>query len=153
MTTPTVLYRLYGEGGRLLYVGITCGPRDRFKTHHQEKSWWPEVVGATFEHFETRRAALVAESEAIRNEDPYYNVAGRDANETDLVRCAHRVRQWVACLPEDGADRYCDIADFLDAFNLYAAYDSCEEVRAAIDRMMNVLNRAFPTPGKRSLVR
>ena len=93
MTQPTVLYRLFDSQGRLLYVGITCGPRERFKAHHGEKDWWPRVVGCTFEHFETRRQALTAESEAIKNERPVFNVSGRSPALTELVQQAEYARE------------------------------------------------------------
>lgn len=72
---PATLYRLFAEDGSLLYVGASMYTPGRLETHRREKSWWPLVAKATFEHYETRHGATVAEADAIRDEEPRFNVA------------------------------------------------------------------------------
>lgn len=73
----TALYRLYGEGGALLYVGITHHVEQRFTEHERDKPWWPEVETKAVEWFDTRPLALAAELRAIHDEEPRYNVTGK----------------------------------------------------------------------------
>lgn len=77
--TPTTLYRLYGTGGELLYIGIAGNPGRRFEQHRADKPWWGDVVGITLEHHPTRAQAADAELEAIQAENPRHNIAGRTA--------------------------------------------------------------------------
>lgn len=71
----TTLYRFTGERGRLLYVGITDRPGNRFLDHSQ-KSWWAEVTDIRMESYDSRAEAAAAEAEAIRMERPAYNIKG-----------------------------------------------------------------------------
>lgn len=84
-TTPTTLYRLYDEGGDLLYVGISTRPLQRVREHSKGQTWWTEVASQTFEHYPTRQAAADAELDAIRTEHPRYNIVGR-VTENDIDR-------------------------------------------------------------------
>jgi predicted GIY-YIG superfamily endonuclease len=70
----TLLYRLYGESDRLLYVGITCNLATRLTRHRQSKLWWGDVVRHTAEEFSGRKEAERAEMIAIQDERPAYNV-------------------------------------------------------------------------------
>lgn len=72
----TVLYRLRDAFGRLLYIGITARPEQRWKAHAATKSWWSEVSTKDLEWYSTREEAEAAESAAIRSERTPYNVAG-----------------------------------------------------------------------------
>ncbi|WP_217235420.1 type II toxin-antitoxin system prevent-host-death family antitoxin [Streptomyces sp. AC555_RSS877] len=69
----TALYRLYDAGGQLLYIGISYQPEVRFEQHSEQKSWWPEVARRDIQWFDDRPAAAIAETLAIRTEDPEYN--------------------------------------------------------------------------------
>ncbi|MFF8297700.1 hypothetical protein ACF07M_20200 [Streptomyces globisporus] len=69
----TALYRLYDEGGTLLYIGISHQPEVRFVQHSKLKGWWPQVHRREMEWFDDRPAATRAEADAIRSEDPEYN--------------------------------------------------------------------------------
>jgi prevent-host-death family protein len=69
----TALYRLYGEAGILLYIGISHQPDVRFEQHAKLKEWWPQVVRREIEWFDDRPSAAVAEADAIRSEDPEHN--------------------------------------------------------------------------------
>lgn len=68
------LYRILGEGGELLYVGISLNVAKRMSEHRSEKSWWDEVTDIKREHYSTRETALEVESRTIKREQPKYNV-------------------------------------------------------------------------------
>jgi predicted GIY-YIG superfamily endonuclease len=72
--TPHALYRFFGEGGELLYVGITNNPTRRFAQHGVKRDWWHEVATIRMERHESREAVLAAERSAILAERPRYNV-------------------------------------------------------------------------------
>lgn len=75
----TTVYRLFDAEGNLLYVGCSLTPPARFRQHEahgRSQKWWHDVASCTFEHFETRDAALAAESRAIAGESPRWNVYG-----------------------------------------------------------------------------
>jgi hypothetical protein len=75
MDVPHVLYRMFNRDGVLLYVGITNNPKGRFRTHSESQPWWSEVVNITLEHLPSRLHLQAAESNAIKNEGPLYNIA------------------------------------------------------------------------------
>lgn len=70
---PHALYRFYGAGGTLLYIGITNSIPVRLKRHSSEKAWWTGVTNITLEHYPDRLAVLEAERRAIIAERPLYN--------------------------------------------------------------------------------
>lgn len=70
---PQFLYRIYGESGVLLYVGIAQTPGARLAGHQKSKPWWGEVRRVTCEWFPDRRDVLGAEALAIIDEEPRYN--------------------------------------------------------------------------------
>ena len=72
----TTLYRYYDERDRLLYVGVTDSASSRQRAHSTAR-WWPLVERSTFTHYESRDEALAAETRAIVDESPVFNVAGR----------------------------------------------------------------------------
>lgn len=69
------LYRLYDDLGDLLYVGIAVNVQRRFIEHQSRKEWWPEVALRRLEWFPDRRSAEEAETKAIREELPAFNIA------------------------------------------------------------------------------
>lgn len=77
----TALYRLFDTAGVLLYVGISVDPKQRFKEHkhgngrNKAKEWWPDVVTAELDWFDSRSEAETAESFAIVTEHPRHNTA------------------------------------------------------------------------------
>jgi len=77
-TRRTAVYRLFDGEGRLLYIGITFNPRDRWNGHSGTKSWWKDVVRREVEWHETRAEAERAEVAAIRAEHPLYNIVGAE---------------------------------------------------------------------------
>lgn len=73
-TQNHVLYRFYAADGALLYVGITADPVSRWRSHRGEKPWWHEVTNITLEVHPDRETVLTAETAAIQNESPRYNI-------------------------------------------------------------------------------
>lgn len=70
------LYRMYDSADVLLYVGISANVYTRIPQHHA-RPWWDLVSRIDVQRLPDRRAAALAELEAIRTEHPIYNVAGR----------------------------------------------------------------------------
>jgi hypothetical protein len=68
------LYRFYGEGEVLLYVGITADLGARLKQHGKDKPWWTAVRMCTVEHYDSREDVLEAERHAIVAECPRHNI-------------------------------------------------------------------------------
>lgn len=75
-TAAQAVYRCFGTGGQLLYIGTT-GRLGRRLAAHAEKIWFLEVRGMTFEWYPDEDSALRAERAAIHIEQPKYNIAGR----------------------------------------------------------------------------
>lgn len=82
----TTLYRAYDAADRLLYVGITDGPVSlRLDQHRRNLGYgkpnntgWPvHMATVLVKHYPDRAAGMAAESAAIRDEDPVFNLAGR----------------------------------------------------------------------------
>lgn len=73
VSDPHALYRFFGAGGTLLYIGITNSIPVRLKNHSRDKPWWLGVTSITVEHYPNRAAVLEAERRAIRAEKPLYN--------------------------------------------------------------------------------
>lgn len=73
MTRRTALYRLFDTEGRLLYVGITFNPDNRWAEHAASKSWWPDVTEKRIEWHGSRTDAAAAEVAVIAAELPLYN--------------------------------------------------------------------------------
>jgi hypothetical protein len=77
-----VVYRCYGAGDRLLYVGMTMGckptdAQDRLKNHSRSQDWWGEVVRVGVTEAMPRDAALKLERQMIWDERPAYNKPAR----------------------------------------------------------------------------
>jgi hypothetical protein len=71
---PHVLYRAYDRLGRLVYVGITANWEIRLYNHQVSTYWWKrEIVRTRLIHWPDRAAALEAERQAIRVEQPMRN--------------------------------------------------------------------------------
>jgi predicted GIY-YIG superfamily endonuclease len=65
-------YRFYDNADRLLYVGVTDNPGQRF-TQHRNATWGYLAQTFSLEWFRTRGRALSAEHHAIEREGPLYN--------------------------------------------------------------------------------
>lgn len=77
-TQPAAVYRLYDAEDRLLYIGLTGAPRQRWKDHRKEMLWWREVAFKWITWHETRWDAGEAERAAVEAERPLYNAACED---------------------------------------------------------------------------
>lgn len=84
---PTAVYRLYDEGGRLLYVGISDQAEERLMQHAVQKHWYREVATREIVWFDTRQLADAEEDGAIAAEDPVYNLCG------DIQDPVRRIRE------------------------------------------------------------
>lgn len=73
MTRPCV-YRCYSATGELLYVGCTIKATQRIERHRYDSKWFLEVASITIEHFDLWNDAYAAETLAIIEESPKYNV-------------------------------------------------------------------------------
>lgn len=69
------VYRLYNEGGDLLYVGKSINPESRLR-QHERRIWWKDVTQIVHQWFDSEADALRAEDAAIRDENPLYNRIG-----------------------------------------------------------------------------
>lgn len=74
VTEMHAVYRMFDAQRRLLYVGRTKDPGQRF-ADHSVKRWFPLVATITLEWFPSLTAADLAERQAIREESPWYNIA------------------------------------------------------------------------------
>jgi hypothetical protein len=70
----TTLYRHFDASGALLYVGVSLSSLDRLADHRGSR-WHSDIATVTLEHFSNREAALDAECDAIKSENPKYNIA------------------------------------------------------------------------------
>jgi len=68
-----ILYRMYNEKHKLLYVGITRNALNRFSGHLQTQIWFPEVAHISLEYYATRDDLREAEKHIIQYEQPRYN--------------------------------------------------------------------------------
>lgn len=72
-TEKTILYRYFDSEGELLYLGITGNNLRRQSEHRRDSGWFDLVCSATFQHFDSRSEAEMAERMAITKERPIYN--------------------------------------------------------------------------------
>ncbi len=75
----TCVYRLFDRYGQLLYVGVSGNLGYRLQGHQRDRGDdWLHVVRIELEWFGDRPEALLAEAQAIRTEDPMWNIAGKE---------------------------------------------------------------------------
>jgi excinuclease UvrABC nuclease subunit len=91
-----VVYRAYDGTGRLLYVGASVRLTKRLATHRSISWWWVLVDSISTERFSTIGEALAAETEAIRTEQPAFNITATgkrryELTDSDVQAC----RQWL----------------------------------------------------------
>lgn len=73
----TQLYRHFDENNSLLYVGISLSTFNRLSQHKDHSEWFKKIKNVTIEHFPTREEAMAAERQAIKSENPKFNIAMR----------------------------------------------------------------------------
>jgi predicted GIY-YIG superfamily endonuclease len=81
-----VLYRFW-QDDELLYVGISIRAYQRFTEHQATSSFFGEATNITLERFDNLHDLQQAESEAIANESPKYNVARPTVSATHPQHC------------------------------------------------------------------
>lgn len=91
---PHYLYRLFDGTDSLLYVGVTRSVQHRRYQHAHTQPWWAEVARHTAEEYPNRYSALMAEQEAIKLEEPKYNIRHSNHRKIGLADRHHSV-YWV----------------------------------------------------------
>jgi len=71
------LYRHFDNDKNLLYVGISLSVATRLMQHRQNSGWFDRISLVTVEKFPSREEALKAEVEAIKSENPRFNIQGK----------------------------------------------------------------------------
>lgn len=81
------LYRHFDKNDHLLYVGISVDPLNRLKDHRQQAVWFEQISRVDVEKFDSREYAANAEIEAIKSENPIYNIAHKKP-------INHKAKKW-----------------------------------------------------------
>jgi predicted GIY-YIG superfamily endonuclease len=71
------LYRHFAKDGTLLYVGISKSAIQRLFEHKDDSFWFNDIAKMTIENFHSREEVKLAEKEAIKNENPLYNIRNK----------------------------------------------------------------------------
>lgn len=69
-----VIYRCYDAGGQLLYIGLSQDIVTRLKQHRSATPWFDRVAKTVVKLAPDRRAAFRMETDAIKAEQPLYNI-------------------------------------------------------------------------------
>lgn len=144
----TTLYRMYDGDGSLLYAGIAVDPGRRLIQHKATKSWWPQIARLELEHFTDRREAMQAETFAILNEHPKWNIVGRKDTTWDLIKSLSEETAVleVVCYLTVGLAR-----ELWADFTCKEAWNGSERTRAEFgpslrERMLHVVGPEAATP-------
>lgn len=70
----TALYRWWDEADVLLYIGISDELLERLTSHVKDSAWMDFAVRSTITRYPSRTKAEVAEVEAIKGEQPLFNL-------------------------------------------------------------------------------
>lgn len=70
------IYRAYGKGGELLYIGATQNATARLSTHRGGAEWFPYMREYTVRRYDSVSHAFEVEARAIKLLNPEYNIAG-----------------------------------------------------------------------------
>lgn len=80
-----IVYRFYDRTDNPLYIGITvAGPR-RWGEHMLTQPWWPTVATIKVQHCDSIAEAAFIEAQAIKEEQPVYNVTHKRSRGTRLL--------------------------------------------------------------------
>lgn len=137
---PHALYRFYGAGGTLLYIGITNSIPVRLKAHDKGKPWWTGVTNITVEHYPDRRAVLEAERRAIVTERPLYNGTHNPTPLASGVRDRAHYLNWIGeCIgDEELGQRIADHRFLGTPENLIPLEIACTLVDDYVDEIGNL---------------
>jgi len=83
--TDTV-YRAFAADDHLLYVGYSAKPEQRIKAHQRLAPWAADVARWTFQEYATTGEALDAETQAILDEAPQWNIRGANRQASPRLR-------------------------------------------------------------------
>jgi len=75
---PHYVYRCYDGNDRLIYVGCSGMPKNRMDQHKASSWWFQQVERIRYTVFPGRTYALAMELKAIAEENPRWNIKGRD---------------------------------------------------------------------------
>lgn len=89
MDASVYLYRHFDSAGRLLYIGIANSPKRRMYGHALAP-WFKQVTRSTFQRLRNRAEAALAEVEAIRTEQPLWNIV--ENSDRGASRVLHPVK-------------------------------------------------------------
>lgn len=137
----TELYRHYDKDGVLLYVGISLSSTYRFSQHKTNSEWFKLVTRIEIERFKTRKEAVKAEEQAIKDEHPKYNVQFNDSYQDDVDWPRYIVKVEKLVNGERELDQYVEI-DAREARN-----KSTEEIEGlaksslGMDQIKDILNQ------------
>lgn len=83
---PTAVYRFYGTGGDLLYVGMSMNLEGRFRSHRKFRGTdWQQFARIELTWYPNRGEASTAETLAIETESPRWNATGPAARPMRMV--------------------------------------------------------------------
>ncbi len=71
------LYRHFDDAGALLYIGVSLNSINRLSQHQNGSHWFEKIARVEIEQFDSRPAALEAETNAIASEQPLHNIQKR----------------------------------------------------------------------------
>jgi predicted GIY-YIG superfamily endonuclease len=92
-----VVYRVYDKSGRLIYVGASCRLENRLNNHRTISWWYGLMDRVETEPHPTREAAMAAEAEVIRTEQPAFNSHHIGPRKGELTDDDVRVcREWAS---------------------------------------------------------
>ncbi|MFD0053017.1 GIY-YIG nuclease family protein [Streptomyces sp. NPDC127168] len=69
----SAVYRIFGDDQRLLYIGSSERPRQRWHEHRNRTDWWPQARAYSLTWLASRDSAFKAEQKAIVTERPVFN--------------------------------------------------------------------------------
>jgi predicted GIY-YIG superfamily endonuclease len=89
LVTPHAVYRFFGAGGELLYVGCSADLSTRLYQHRSSKDWYQQIVRITLEWYPGWLEGARAEAAAILAENPLHNVRTIDPANCGKVYAPH----------------------------------------------------------------
>jgi hypothetical protein len=84
--TPWLVYRFFGRGGALLYVGETVDFKRRYKEHRLRADWFRFAVRYELKAYPNVGVAKASEAIAIVTEKPLFNFVHNDSDDMRALR-------------------------------------------------------------------
>lgn len=92
------LYRYFDIDGVLLYVGIAADVEKRDKAHESKSPWHARVETLKYRSYPSRAEAAAREREAIRTENPLFNVMSNPKMSDLALEQKYGIYGFPACL-------------------------------------------------------